>query len=345
VTTAPRASAAQAARFSLLPRAAAPGPGSALRLPSVVLVASFSLTVGVALPFVVREPLALIAALGLVGLVAVAAVAAVLTRRRARRRSRSGSGLVVDARGLSIVRDLDARLLVPFSSAFGVTLLTSARRDRVVVAFTSPHRTVCVGAESGSVSRAHASLLHHAVALPTEDLRLACLLPDGEPLELEARALWNLIDVIRGTHPVALQRCYLTDARGEQIAVEGSTVRAGPRTFDLSAPFEWRVSRFREHAGPMDTCFEATWLRQDHDEIAFVSLVRGDERTSLHDVLAEPVARGDPSLVRDARLASARLGPPPPRHARVAIDRLFMLPLRRVLDQAAAPRSGRISDA
>ncbi len=345
MSTPPRASAAQAARFSLLPRPAASLQGPALRLPSVVLVASFSLTVGVALPFVIREPLALIGALSLVFVIAATTVAAVLMRRRGRGRSRSGSGLVVDASGLSMVRDRDARQLVSFSSAFGVTLLTSARRDRVVVAFTSPHRTVCVGAESGSVSRAHAPLLHHAVSLPTEDLLLACILPDGESLELEARALWKLIDVIRRAHPGALQRCYLTDARGEQIVVEGSTVRAGPRTFDLSEPFEWRVSRFREHAGPVDTCFEATWLRQAHDEIAFVSLVRGDERTSLHDALAEPVARDDPSLVRDARLASGRLGPAPPSHARVAIDRLFMLPLRRVLDQAAAPRSGRISDA
>ncbi len=44
-------------------------------------------------------------------------------------------------------------------------------------------------------------------------------------------------------------------------------------------------------------------------------------------------------VARDLRLIQASAGEAPPRDARHAIDRVFMLPLRRALDRA--PRSSR----
>jgi hypothetical protein len=59
----------------------------------------------------------------------------------------------------------------------------------------------------------------------------------------------------------------------------------------------------------------------------------------MHDALAAASSsRADPSLARDARLANAQFGPPPPRENRLAVDRLFMLPIRRMLDGAALPK-------
>jgi hypothetical protein len=45
-------------------------------------------------------------------------------------------------------------------------------------------------------------------------------------------------------------------------------------------------------------------------------------------------------VARDLRLMQASAGEPPPRELRRAIDRLFMLPLRRALDRA--PRISRV---
>jgi hypothetical protein len=46
------------------------------------------------------------------------------------------------------------------------------------------------------------------------------------------------------------------------------------------------------------------------------------------------------SVARDLRLMEASPGEPPPRELRHAIDRVFMLPLRRALDRA--PRISRV---
>jgi len=58
-------------------------------------------------------------------------------------------------------------------------------------------------------------------------------------------------------------------------------------------------------------------------------------------VLVAPLGEGGASLqgAPDARLMQAVTGEPPPRELRKAIDRLFMLPLRRALDRA--PRVSR----
>jgi hypothetical protein len=46
------------------------------------------------------------------------------------------------------------------------------------------------------------------------------------------------------------------------------------------------------------------------------------------------------SVAHDLRLTQAVAGEPPPRDSRHAIDRVFMLPLRRALDRA--PRAARV---
>ena len=59
------------------------------------------------------------------------------------------------------------------------------------------------------------------------------------------------------------------------------------------------------------------------DEVIFVSPL------ALGSPLIDPTASGIvPSLARDLKLMQAPIEPPPPRHQRIAIDRLLMMPLR-----------------
>jgi hypothetical protein len=103
------------------------------------------------------------------------------------------------------------------------------------------------------------------------------------------------------------------------VVLEGALLQAGSRVFKLDEPFEWRATVFQESAGPVDACFQATWVRQRQQEIVFVSLGRLDDRP---DEALHPAAFA-----------------PPPRAARVAVDRLFMLPLRHALRAAVRPAS------
>lgn len=324
-------------RLTLMPRFSARLPAPTVRPRHAVLVAALSLVIGISLPLIVHNTAALIASLAVVCVALFVSVSIAVLRGSLRRNPEARTELLLDPAGVSIVRDCTVRMLVSFASGFGISIFTSARRDRIAIGITTPQQALCIGGFIGASPKRFQTVLPKAVTLPTDDLRLACMLPDGEPLEVDAASLRKLISELQRIDPRAFERCYLTDARGTAIALDGTCVRAGLRTFDLSAPFEWSVSRFRDHAGVADTCFEATWLRQAHDEVAFVSLVRGDERTSLHDVLAASSSRGDPYLARDARLANAQLGPPPPSASCLAVDRLFMLPIRRVLDCAALP--------
>jgi len=64
-----------------------------------------------------------------------------------------------------------------------------------------------------------------------------------------------------------------------------------------------------------------------------VALVNGDLRSSLHDI--KRAGRRPAAMVRqDVRLADGYRSAPPPLDQRVAVDRLYMLPLRRALDTA-----------
>jgi hypothetical protein len=247
--------------------------------------------------------------------------------------------LVMDAEALTLSRFAGAAdRLVTFDAGFGLTLFAAASREHVALAITTPTSAVCIGAIVGRNDRRFANWLQRAVTLPSDDLRVACMFPNGDSLELTAADLASFIHHLLALDPDAFERCYLTDAQGAPIVLDGTLLRAGARTFDLTEPFEWRASEFQESAGVADARFQATWVRQDHEEIAFVSLQGAEERSSVHELLGSRQGDNDAELRRDARLGRALDGPAPPRESRVAVDRLFMLPLRRALDGAALPR-------
>ncbi len=88
---------------------------------------------------------------------------------------------------------------------------------------------------------------------------------------------------------------------------------------------------------------QATWIRQGDVEVVFVAPLPADGAWMVDADMAVRAAGGGAavkrSIARDLRLIQASAGEAPPRDARHAIDRIFMLPLRRALDRA--PRASR----
>jgi hypothetical protein len=114
----------------------------------------------------------------------------------------------------------------------------------------------------------------------------------------------------------ALERIYLSDSRGTSIVLEPHTLRVGDKTIDLTAPLELRAFVFYEGSSAT-TAYQATWVRQGGAELVLVSSVPSEE----------------------ARWGMRTHDSPPARELRVAVDRLFMPPLRRALERA--PRISR----
>lgn len=131
------------------------------------------------------------------------------------------------------------------------------------------------------------------------------------------------------------------DARGAPLVLNGGErreLRVGDRVLDLSAPIEWRGIVFQEGLGQAIAVYQGTWIRQGSTEIVLVSLL-----PSLMSAGAQGIAENgslaglDRSVLRDLRLMQAVPEEPPPVEQRVAIDRLFMLPVRYALDRAPRP--------
>jgi hypothetical protein len=156
----------------------------------------------------------------------------------------------------------------------------------------------------------------------------------------------RLLDLIVKRDGGALDRLYLTDPRGNAVHLEGKKLCVGERTIDLSQPLEWRGFMFHESVGQLITIYQATWLRQSGAELVLVapmsteisSWMVGPSRrtvaTFANDVLLQR------ALIRDLRLMQTPPESPPPRELRVAIEHLFMIPLRQALD--GAPRMARV---
>lgn len=266
---------------------------------------------------------------------AAGAIALLLRPRRApppaptRRR-----GLSLDRQRLTFERGEAApHPLLSTATPFGVTLLTSRARDRLVLALSSGSGTFYVGAAfDGIARRAFAPLLARAGAAPGDESGLEATAPDGEPIELRPADLAALIEGLTAIDASCLERFVLSDARGEPLLLDGHELRVGDHRFDLSAPLEWRAFVFQEPFGQAVAVYQATWIRQGGAEVALVSLLPSLALSAGH------VSTGVPDLdrasLRDQRLMQATPDEPPPSPQRVAIDRLFMLPLRHALDRA-----------
>jgi hypothetical protein len=270
-------------------------------------------------------------ALGVAGLLAIAW--ALLARRPVVQLS--GTYLEADATGLTRVThdtaDATKRtLFATWDAPFGVALLASYGRPTALLAFTTPTQTRYVPARIDDRSEEDDELLARIAVLADLDL------VDGiaHDAALTAAATAALVRHVEGHDKNALGRVYLSDGKGMPIALDRATLAVGERSFDLTSQLEWRPLMFHESTGQAAALYQATWIRQAGSEVVLVAPMPASivpRETNAH---REATGRLGRALTRDLRLLQAPAESPPSRDVRVAIDRPFMMAVRRVLDDA-----------
>jgi hypothetical protein len=272
------------------------------------------------------------------GLVVLGALA---SRMFGRRRQPPHGWLVTDPLGLHRVDRAGKVTLVEWTEPFGVTVLASADRATLLLALTSPRATRYLPATVRDAEDASAApgVLERATTAAASDLRT-----DDESALCAADAERLLAEIGRRCPP-STERVYLSDATGQAVVLDRAELRVGARRIDLMAPLEWRASLFQERGAQTASVCQATWIRQGDVEIVLVAPLPADGAWMGEADMAVRAAGGGAAvkrgIARDLRLIQASASDAPPRDARHAIDRVFMLPLRRALD--LAPRSARVA--
>lgn len=237
---------------------------------------------------------------------------------------------------LHVKGNLMSHTLLATSERFGVTLLATPRRDRVVALLSSSVGMSYVGASFDAPSRrAFGTLLDRASIVSADEVGLEAIGPDGEPIALAPSTLAALVDEMTQRSPGCLERLLLTDARGAALSLDGRALRAGGREFDLTAPLEWRAFVFQEALGQAIAVYQGTWVRQETSEIVLVCLLPA--MTPALEGMGVALSSLDRGALRDLRLMQGAPEGPPPPDQRVAIDRLLMVPIRSALDRAPRP--------
>jgi hypothetical protein len=258
--------------------------------------------------------------------------------RRSRVAQRPPAGWIAsDAKGLVRIDAAGTTTrLADWGAPFGVTVLANERRDRGLLAFTTLEQTRYVRVRASEDERELARDLFARASIASDgDVVLGARGDDD--VALGAGDASRVLRALNANAAGALDRILLSDSRGAPIVLDGDELRLGERVIDLRSPVEWRGFMFFETAGHMSTVVQATWVRQATVELVLVAPmpaeVSGVRRVLGGDVEAERAA------ARDLRLMQASPDQPPPHELRLAIERLFMVPLRRALDRA--PRASR----
>jgi hypothetical protein len=262
------------------------------------------------------------------GLAACALLFAVRLRRKPVRAS--GSSLVADAGGLVRNSPEGDKPVVRWDSPFGVTLLASYGRPQALLAFTTPTQTryvpTCIEGRSE-----HDDELFAGIAVLADLDLVDGIAHDAALMSADAA------DVIRHAREHdrdSLGRVFLSDGRGAPIALDRATLSIASRAFDLTSHIEWRALMFHESTGQAAALYQATWIRQNAAEVVLVAPMPASVVPREPNAHRQARGRLGRALTRDLRLLQSPAEPPPPRDLRVAIDRPFMLAVRRRLDEA-----------
>ena len=254
-------------------------------------------------------------------LVAIAAAVDHLSWKRGRP---AKAWLVLDEQGMHKVEGVhgaaQATTMLAWREPFGATVFGSADRATFLIALTSPRATRLVSVRAPEGAGCAPTLLERASPAPDSYLR-----PREEPV-LGVSDAERLLRELARRAPAALDRVYLSDACGAPVVLDRSELRVGARRIDLSSPLESRAFVFHESGAHSASVCQATWVRQSDAEVVLVS-----------------------PMAAEGGWPQASVGEPPPRELRLAIERLFMLPLRRAIDRAprvsrAAPSASRRTD-
>ena len=257
--------------------------------------------------------------------------------RRPAAEQASGTWLEADRTGLTRVTEDGTKSIVSWDAPFGVALLASYGRPTALLAFTTPTQTRYIPARIDERSEADDELLARIAVLADLDL------VDGvaHDAALTSAATAALVRHVETHDRNALGRVFLSDGRGMPIALDRATLAVGERSFDLTSQLEWRPLMFHESTGQAAALYQATWIKQAGAEVVLVAPMPASI------VPREPTAHRDATgrlgraLTRDLRLLQAPAESPPSRDVRVAIDRPFMMAVRRVLDDA--PLAARVT--
>lgn len=273
------------------------------------------------LPQVVRVVLAV------AGLASVAWAIAGLRRPAARV---SGTVLEADAAGLSRITEEATKTVVKWDGPFGVTLLASYGRPTALLAFTTPTQTRYVPARIDDRGEGDDELLARIAVLADLDLI------DGvaHDAALTSASTAALVRHVEAHDKSALGRVFLSDGKGSPISLDRATLTVGERSFDLTSSVEWRPLMFHESTGQAAALYQATWIRQGGAEVVLVAPMPASIVPRESNAHREASGKLGRALTRDLRLLQAPSESPPPRDVRVAIDRPFMMAVRRSLDDA-----------
>lgn len=314
-------------RWPLLVAFARPDRRIGLRVAALVT----SLTGGV-VAFVPEVPLALRVVLSIASLASVA-WAIVGQKREARA---TGAYVEADATTMRRVTPEGATDIVAWNDPFGVMILASYGRPTALLAFTRPDQTRYVPARLENRTEDDDALFARVAVLADLDL------VDGVTHDpaLSSAAAAEILRTVEERQRAALGRVYLSDGRGLPIALDPATLTVGERSFDLASDLAWRPLMFHESTGQGAALYQATWIHQGSAEVVLVapmpsSIVPRDANAR------EATGKLGRALTRDLKLLQAPAEVPPPREVRVAIDRPFMLAVRRAL--AEAPRATKVA--
>ncbi len=262
---------------------------------------------------------------------------AIALYNRSSRRTVRARGVLLDRTRLWFQGDDKPRCVVSLDQPFGLTLIKSLERDRIVAVWSSSAGLFYVGTSLDKAARkALGSLVDRAFTVLGDDAAFEAIGPDGQALELAPADFAELILAIEAIEPACLRRLVLSDARGAPFRLDEHALVVGERKFDLEAPLEWRSFVFQEALGQCVTVYQGTAIRQGGRETVLVSLL-----PSFVPFEVRASGQFDRAMLRDLRLVQATHEDPPPRDGRVAIDRLFVLPVRSALD--TAPHASRQS--
>ncbi len=218
--------------------------------------------------------------------------------------------------------------LARWDEIFGLTVVANPGRTRVVLAFTTLRQTRHIPVRVGGAAKADAAeeLLARAVTVPDGDL------PAERRAPLAPSSAAELVRALAARSAGVLERICLSDTDGHSVVLDDKELRVGERVFDLEAPLEWRGLMFHESGANAGTIYQGTWVRQGATEVVLVA--------PMPEELARSGRASRPGLnPREQRLMQSLPDTPPPRELRVAIERLFVVPLRHAIDRA--PRMSR----
>jgi len=243
--------------------------------------------------------------------------------------AREAGFVVLDDRGIWRRQASTTTSLATWSEPFGVALFASKSGDRGLIAFTAEGATRFLGLHVAADDQPSAALLFDRSAVRADD---DALFSQGVETSLGVSSAAELLEAIEQREPEAIDRVFLSSARGEPVTIARETLHVAGHDFDLRSPVEWRPFLFHEVAGHVTTIYQAMWVRQQ------IAPADASGKMSNEVVLVAPLP-----ATREVRLSSSLAEAPPPREVRVAIERLFMPLIRRALERA--PRATRTSAA